>query len=408
MEIPENFKQIVTDMTGDLSKTFPEYSQILHKWTDNQSLTFSDEIKKLFEYSLSVYPERFFDIIYQNETIFDNDDINTCFLPGIDFSILFKSNGISISNRKIMWNYLKLVLLTIVSTIKDKSSFGNANNLFDGVDEKELFSKLSETMESMNDFFQNVEENMEGPPTSFEIPKVDDVFGHLKGLFDGKIGNLVKELAEEISGNLADVLGKDDMSDIRSTKDVINKLMQNPQKIAGLFKTVNDKLQNKMKSGEISHEELLKEATDIMSKMRGSDGDFDFQEMFKNMGEGGNDINNIIKNMSGNLFKNFMGKKEAETTTTYNGNVLQKDPKDSAKAISKASIHEKMKNRILIKKIQQAELQLKEELRISEAAKNFVPYNHNEELFTIDGEEKQSKSSSSEPAKKNKKRKSKK
>ena len=400
MEIPENFRQIITDMTEDLSKTFPEYSEILYKWTDNQSNTFTEhEIKKLFDYSLSVYPERFFDIINQDDSIFDKDEINTSFLPGIDFSTLFKSNGISDNNRKVMWNYLKLVLLTIVSTIKDKSSFGNANNIFDDVDENDLFSKLSETMESMTDFFQKIDD-IEGPASSFQVPKVDDIFGHLKGLFDGKLGNLVKELAEEISGNLADVLGKDDMNDVRSTKDVISKLMQNPQKIAGLFQTVNDKLQNKLKSGEISHEELFKEATEVVSKMKGKDGEFDFQEMFKNMGNGGGDINNMIKKMGLNLFNNFPGKNESEDTERHTGNGRDKE-KEILKAKSRASIHEKMKNKILIKKIQEAELQLKEQLRITEASEKYVPYD--ESTFTIDGGEMQSKSKS-EPTKKNKKK----
>jgi hypothetical protein len=62
-----------------------------------------------------------------------------------------------------------------------------------------------------------------------------------------------------------------------------------------------------------------------------------------------------------------------------------------------------MKNRMMIKKMQQAELKLKEEQRIIEASKNFVPFD--EVSFTIDGEEKQPKSVAS---KKNKKSKNKK
>jgi hypothetical protein len=62
-----------------------------------------------------------------------------------------------------------------------------------------------------------------------------------------------------------------------------------------------------------------------------------------------------------------------------------------------------MKNRMMIKKMQQAELKLKEEQRIIEASKNFVPFD--EVSFTIDGEEKQPKSVA---PKKNKKSKNKK
>ena len=253
MEIPTNFQEMITNMTEDLINTFPEHSEILSHWTgdgfrklDSEELS-SKKISYLYDYSLKIYPERFFDIIYQNEKMFDDDSVDTCFLPEVDFKILFCSNGISDNTRKTMWNYLKLILLTIVGSVKDKSTFGSTNALFHDMDEEKLLSTLTETMSSMSDFFQEMEnkemsdikENVTPEckmpeKNAYDIPNVDDIFGHLKGLFDGKIGSLVKELAEEISENLADVLGEGDMNDVRSTKDVIEKLMKNPKKVTDL------------------------------------------------------------------------------------------------------------------------------------------------------------------------------
>ena len=88
--VPENFQKIITDMTTDFTTTFPEFSFMWSKWTVD-SIT-DIEVKYLYEYVLSVYPERFFDILYQKESIFIVDgstDINTFFLPGIDFKLLF-------------------------------------------------------------------------------------------------------------------------------------------------------------------------------------------------------------------------------------------------------------------------------------------------------------------------------
>ena len=69
--------------------------------------------------------------------------------------------------------------------------------------------------------------------------------------------------------------------------------MKNPTKITGLIKTVSNKLQQKMNSGDISQDELMREATNIISKMKGmgqgqgqGQGQDDFQEMFKNMAKG--------------------------------------------------------------------------------------------------------------------------
>lgn len=411
---PENFIQIINDMAQDLSNTFPEHSDILSKWTENGFFKLDSEelssrqLENVYHHCMQIYPERFFDIIYQNEQMFDDVNVNTFFLPDIDFKVLFKSDGISDNTRKIMWNYLKLILLTIVGSVKDKSTFGDTNALFNGIDEDKLLSTLTETMSSMSEFFSDMEkkndednnvdetndkvdedkpiekENDKG--SSFDMPNVGDVFGHLKGLFDGKIGTLVKELAEEISGDLADVLGKENINDVRSTKDVIEKLMKNPKKVTDLFKTINDKLQGKLQSGEISQDELLKEVSEIMAKMKGGKDDFDFQEILKNM-SGGGSMTEMINKMKGMFQPNRKANNNEQTE-----NVTTK----------KNNLHENMKNRMLIKKAQLAELKLKEEQRIIEASKNFVPYE--EVSFTIDGEEKQPKSTAPKKNKKSNKK----
>jgi hypothetical protein len=391
--IPENFQKIIMDMTEDLSETFPEYSELWTKWSDKGFSSMNEaekilEVKYLYEYIVSVYPEQFFDIIYQNEKIFSIDSSkNTLFLPGIDFKLLFNCEGVSVKTREIMWNYLKLVLLTVVESVKDKSKFGTANSMFDGINENELFEKLKETMNGMTDFFKNLgeNENNEVPIAETNVPKVDDIFGHLKSLFDGKIGLLAKELAEEISGDLSKILGDDEMGDVRTSKDVISKLMKNPGKVTGLLKTVNDRLQSKINSGEISQEELMKEATEIMQKMKGVGGMPGMSEMagmagMSGMGDMGGmgGMQDMIKNLSkmgGDLFKNKVEKPDLKMTTM-----------------------EKMKNRILLKKIQQAEQNLITQNKLIEIEKNYQPYK-----FTVaDDLEKQSKSSSSNKKKKTK------
>ena len=386
-KIPDNFQKIIMDMTDDFTETFPEYSELWIKWTKNSFELMTEEevtleLKYLHDYVISTYPERFFDIIYQNETIFlIENELNTLFLPGIDFKLLFNCSNISDQTRKIMWNYLKLILLTVVGSVKDKSKFGGSGNIFDGIDEKELFEKLTETMGSMGDFFQNMGQNIN------------------------------EEETKEISGDLSEIFGSDEIGEIRSTKDVIGKLMKNPAKISGLLKTINERLQSKISSGEISQEEMMKEATDIMAKMKGT-GDVNFEELFKNMtkmggmggmeemlskmsglaGEGGLDMKQLMKTMGG-----MMGQQKK----TQN-----KEPNIDA---SKMTLHEKMKNRILIKKMKDVEKQLVLQNQIEESEKNYIPYDFGEDknVFKIDGEEAQETSLSSSAPKKNKKKKTK-
>ena len=123
-----------------------------------------------------------------------------------------------------------------------------------------------------------------GTGTGTGMPNIKDIHEHLKGLFDGKIGALAKELAEDITGDFSSILGED-AKDIKSTQDVIKQLMQNPAKISQLIKTIGDKLKTKLSSGEVSQEELMKEATELLGKMKDMGGGMDqFKDLFKNMG----------------------------------------------------------------------------------------------------------------------------
>ena len=81
----DNFKSIIHDFTMDLTTTFPEFSHFWKKWTSATD----DEYKTLFEYCITVFPERFFDIMYQNAEIFDlNNETNVKFLPDVNFKVL--------------------------------------------------------------------------------------------------------------------------------------------------------------------------------------------------------------------------------------------------------------------------------------------------------------------------------
>ena len=316
MSAPENFKSIVHDFTADLLNTFPEFASVLTKW-DNPT---PEEIDVLYKHCLTVYPERFFDIIYQNVDIFSSTSevqANTMFLPGIDFKVLFNCEGVSDKTRQVIWKYLQLLLFNVVGSIEDKSKFGDTASMFEGIDENMLHEKLQETILGLGDFFKDMGagkdtgsgeggkggeggeggkgEREEKHEFTFDptegIPNMDDMHEHLKGIFDGKIGKLAKELAEEVSADFTDIIG--DMRETAgTTQDVMKMLMKNPKKMMGLVKKVGDKLTQKMDSGEISKDEIMKEATDIMAKMR-------------EMGGGSDKLNEMLKKFAGGLGKDM-------------------------------------------------------------------------------------------------------
>ena len=289
VEVPENFYSTISDFASDLTTTFPEFSTKWTKWTSPE--TNKREYDELFAYCLGVYPPRFFEILNQNSEIFNQDsDVNTSFLPGVDFKVLYHCEGITEKTRETMWKYLQLILFLLVGTMKDKMDFGDAMNAFDKMGEADLESKLQDAMSNIHTFFSNMESPGSSSPESSSqnratpnMPQPEQIHDHLMGLFDGKIGKLAKDLAADLTQDLQGSLGID-LANIGSSQDVLKQLMRNPSKISGLVKTVGEKLNERMSSGEISQQDLLTEAGTMMRKMKEMGGG-DMGAMFKNMAQ---------------------------------------------------------------------------------------------------------------------------
>jgi hypothetical protein len=290
---------VICDMIHDLQTTFPEFKTDL----ENIKNTMDDVAgkKAIIEYCLKVYPQRFFDILYKNDEMFSDKEINTEFLPNIDFAQLFNAKDVSENTQNAIWKYLQIILFSIVGSLKDKDDFGDAASLFSGIQEDDLQDKMKEVFENMEGFFTNLNEDdvqdEDGEKTGEtkedasgetnempQMPNLDGIRDHLQNLFNGKIGSLAKEMAEEISGDFQNMFGSEEnFANVRSTKDIFAKLVRNPNKIKEIIKKVTTKLEEKMKSGNVSKQELMKEASEIMKKMKEMGNGGEFEEMMKNM-----------------------------------------------------------------------------------------------------------------------------
>ena len=297
ISLPDNFRATICDFTTDLSTTFPEYKYLWDKWAKPD--TTDEEFQTLFAHCSKVYPERFFDILNQESSLFSSENTAiTTFLPDVDFKMLYHCDGTTEQTRESIWKYLQVVLFLVVGSMKDKMDFGDAVNMFEDMNQDELNTKMEAAMENIGSFFQKMEEptterTMEEDSTTDNktFRDLKDQFSgineHLRGMLDGKIGKLAQELAEDLGNDLAGTFGQD-FGNATSTKDVLAKLMKNPQQITGLMKNVGDKLNAKMASGDISREELMSEAGDMMRKMKnmtGGDGG-NMGDMFKNLAKG--------------------------------------------------------------------------------------------------------------------------
>jgi len=338
VKIPDEFSKVIKDLIRDIKVTFPEVCPLISKWwKDVSEFSYIDNeeertkafeesqqagIKFLFTFCQKKFPPRFFEILYQNEEMFKQDsDIDTEFLPHIHFKNLWQFD-ITQKTRDTIWKYLQLILFSIVGSLENREAFGDSAKLFEAINGDDFKNKLEETLSQMQGLFdsQPSSENTNDSSIPEGMPNADDIHEHINGMLDGQLGKLAKEIAEETAASL-----NIDMENVTDMKDVFSNLVKNPTKLMGLVKNVGDKLDSRIKSGEIKESELISEATDIMNKMKGMPGMDNIQSMLSKMG---------IPGLGGKGAKMNMGAMEAQMNK--NLKTAQMRERMKAKAEAKA------------------------------------------------------------------------
>ena len=365
-EIPDEFKKIVKDFVTDILNTFPEYKD---KFTENELEYLkkdknNEKLKISFDYFKSVYPERFFDILYENEELFTDNTKNTKFFENIEFKDIWKEN-ISENTKNIIWKYLQLMLFSLSKNIDGTDTFGDTAKMFEAINEDVLKNKLEEVISSMSDVFDisnnnkfeemmknmagmpNMAQNTDGMASMFEemmknmegnmkgnvdvsgIPNPEDIQNHLNSLMGGKIGKLAKEIADETASEL-DI----DTNNINGVGDIFSKLFKNPGQLMSMIKKVSSKLDQKLKSGEIKEAELMKEANDLVEKMKNTPGMKDMEKMLGKMGMGGKG-GKVNMNMFQSMMKSNI-KKSSQKERMLNKLNQRKQERDIMEKIKQA------------------------------------------------------------------------
>ena len=295
LTIPDEFYRIMTDFIKDIKNTFPEYNGIIDKWWKIDSVE-TDRMEKqklfLFKHCIRIFPERFFDILYKNTDIYiEDNEVSTEFLPGIVFKQLWNCD-ITENTKETIWKYLQLILFSVIGSVHDKSQFGDTFKLFESINEEDWKTKLQETLEGMQNLFQqypdidanqdqntNNKQNQDYNKENMNLPNAEDIQNHIHNMMDGKLGKLAMELAEETAQEL-----NIDMQNVTTSQDVFQKLFANPGKLMNMVKNVGDKIDGKIKSGEIKESELISEGVDILNKMKNMPGMENIQEMISKLG----------------------------------------------------------------------------------------------------------------------------
>ena len=296
-----DFKKIISDFVADIATVFPEHGEAC-------ATVYNMDLAAVHEHCKRTYMPHFFNILYRNDAVLFAERIEL--LPGLNFKALWETPDISDATKDAIWKYLQLVMFSVVSDLSDTSTFGDAAKLFEAIDESVLKSKLEEVMQQMQDMFKHDENGAtsdakdattkdattkdattkdattkdatsDAKDAAGAMPGMDpnSMHEHLSGLLGGKIGSLAKEIAEETAAELN--LNTEDEASVQS---VFQNLFKNPGKLMGIVKSVGQKLDAKMKSGEIKESELMQEASDLMNKMKKMPGVNNVADLLKKMG----------------------------------------------------------------------------------------------------------------------------
>ena len=100
MDKNEEFNKIINDFTRDLCVSYPEL---------DKKFTVID-YDEYYQYCKEKYPENFFNILYENNELFD-DESSKYLLPEIDFSKIMNDESLSEQSKRTIWKYLQLIFI---------------------------------------------------------------------------------------------------------------------------------------------------------------------------------------------------------------------------------------------------------------------------------------------------------
>ena len=291
------FNKTVGDLIDELKGAFPELKESLE---ERYASAAAPDDTSLMDWFIANAQPHFLDITTKNEAVFSKNDA-TFLLPDINFSQLWKC-PITKANKTAIWKYLHVMLLLVshyqLNTHDFEKTFSQWNEMLDGhqqgeMNEEELH-KMKEHADQVMKLMQSLtgedkddekeedsddDDNHEAGGTfeekakQFEEQLKEDPF--IQQLENSKIARFAKELSSEID---VSSLGISPDANINSFQDVFGTIGKNPEKLLGLVKSVGDKIQNKLTTGDLKQSELVEEAHTLVKSMQDSKA---FKKMFK-------------------------------------------------------------------------------------------------------------------------------
>jgi len=256
------------------------------------------------------------DISSKNDIIFSKDSV---ILDGINFYEIWNDDKLDDKQKDNIWKYLHSLYLHAyeyhsdkdfrsllkelkkLSTSKDQELTEEERTFLNIIECLTIERKVEKNKDKSNSDSDNDDDE---PSSGFNIDDIKDTFESMqKELFEGQIGSLAKEIADEIDINKLKL--DNPMSILKSVVSGSFDENNDESGVSSLVKNISNKVQSKLASGELDENKLYEEAKTVINKMSKLTG------QGKGKGKGGNPMATMLNKMMKNASKgNEMNKKE--------------------------------------------------------------------------------------------------
>jgi len=288
MSSVENLNKVFLEFCDDLENVIPDKLEYIN----NARKRIQDKP------STKYYLEYFFRHCLPFASAITSCDIqklsNMNIMHGITFGDVY-GDGLQLASRHALWRYLHTFYLLV-------QSFPKVNKIVEKYQENPNINLIKTALNSHDQNLTNImnssgkfaEEILREQASKQPEGSAPDMSQFLNGMDEKKfeeqflnssIGDLAKEISQDLSS--------DDLKCMENPDDLMKNLMggNGGGGLGNIIQKVSDKLQNKMKSGELNEEALMKEATSMMGmlnpamgQMAGGGGMGGMGDLFSMMG----------------------------------------------------------------------------------------------------------------------------
>jgi len=242
-----NFKKHFFKFIDNLKKTFPEYTSTIDKHY-SESWGSLDDINNFYN-KLTPYSKY---ISISNDKLF-YDHTELYFLNEINFVLLWRDKKLTDRSKEYLWKHLHTLLIigNLINNI-------DINDLLKSIDLNKPANAESSSSNSINPIIGN-ESQMKDAKESVK---------HLFNSNNSANNNFIGGMVEDIAGELSQEFGKN--PNILNPQSLLSGLFGNNNDnnpLMNIVKNVSNKIETRVKDGNIDEKELLSSAQGLFSQM---------------------------------------------------------------------------------------------------------------------------------------------